>query len=163
MNHPQFKAAVVQAAPVFLDLDKTIDKTIALIEDAARNGAALIAFPETWLPGYPWFAWLDAPALWLPQYTQRYFDNSLEYGTPQAERISKAASDNNIVISMGLSERSGGSLYIAQWFIDSDGQTISQRRKLKPTHVERTIFGEGDGSDLAVWNTRLGRMGGLCC
>lgn len=163
MDHPQFKAAVVQAAPVFLNLDATIDKTVALIEDAARNGARLIAFPETWLPGYPWYAWLDAPALWLPRYTRRYFDNSLEYGTPQAERISKTARDNSIVVSMGLSERSGGSLYIAQWFIDSDGSTISQRRKLKPTHVERTIFGEGDGSDLAVSDTRLGRVGGLCC
>jgi aliphatic nitrilase len=163
MTHPKFKAAAVQAAPVFLDLDKTIDKSIALVEEAAGSGAEMIAFPETWLPGYPWYAWLNAPALWLPQYTQRYFDNSLEYGTPQAERISKAAKDNNIMVSMGLSERSGGSLYIGQWFIDSDGTTIAQRRKLKPTHVERTIFGEGDGSDLAVWETTLGRVGGLCC
>lgn len=163
MTHPKFKAAAVQAAPVFLDLDKTIDKSIALIEEAAGSGAEIIAFPETWLPGYPWHAWLDAPGLWLPQYSQRYFDNSLEYGTPQAERISKAAKDNNIMVSMGLSERSGGSLYIAQWFINSEGTTIAQRRKLKPTHVERTIFGEGDGSDLAVWETALGRVGGLCC
>ena len=163
MNHPQFRAAAVQAAPVFLDLDGTIDKSIALIEEAAGSGAKLIAFPETWLPGYPWYAWLDAPAMWLPKYAQRYFDNSLEYGTPQAERLSTAARDNNIMVSMGLSERSGGSLYIAQWFIDGDGRTISQRRKLKPTHVERTIYGEGDGSDLAVWDTRLGRVGGLCC
>lgn len=163
MNHPQFRAAAVQAAPVFLDLDKTIDKSIALIEEAAAQGAQLIAFPETWLPGYPWYTWLEAPALWVSKYAQRYFDNSLEYGTPQAARISKAAKDNNIMVSMGLSERSGGSLYIAQWFIDGDGRTISQRRKLKPTHVERTIYGEGDGSDLAVWDTKLGRIGGLCC
>jgi nitrilase len=163
MNHPQFRAAAVQAAPVFLDLDKTIDKSIALIQEAARNGAELIAFPETWLPGYPWYAWLDAPAVWLPKYAQRYFDNSLEYGTPQAERLSQAAKQHDIMVSIGLSERRGGSLYIAQWFIDSDGRTISQRRKLKPTHVERTIYGEGDGSDLGVWETRLGRLGGLCC
>lgn len=163
MKHPAFKAAAVQAAPVFLDLDKTIDKSIALIEEAARNGAKIIAFPETWLPGYPWYAWLDAPAMWMAQYSQRYFDNSLEYGTPEAERLSQAAKDNNIMVGMGLSERSGGSLYIAQWFIDADGTTIAQRRKLKPTHVERTIFGEGDGSDLDVWDTKLGRVGGLCC
>lgn len=163
MNHPKFKAAAVQASPVFLDLDKTIEKSISLIEEASRNGAEMIAFPETWLPGYPWYLWLDAPALWLQQYSQRYFDNSLEYGTPQADRIAKAAKDNNVLVSMGLSERSGGSLYIAQWFIDKDGKTIAQRRKLKPTHVERTVYGEGDGSDLAVWDTDLGRMGGLCC
>lgn len=162
-SHPTFKAAAVQAAPVFLDLKGTIDKSIGLIEEAARNGASFIAFPETWLPGYPWYAWLEAPALWMAKYSQRYFENSLEYGTPQAERIVRAARDNNIIVSMGLSERSGGSVYIAQWLIDSDGRTISQRRKLKPTHVERTIFGEGDGSDLTVWQTPLGRVGGLCC
>ena len=64
---------------------------------------------------------------------------------------------------MGLSERQAGSLYIAQWIIGSDGRTIARRRKLKPTHVERTVFGEGDGSDLSVYDTPLGRLGGLCC
>ncbi|MEV4953986.1 carbon-nitrogen hydrolase family protein [Paenarthrobacter nitroguajacolicus] len=163
MDHPKFKAAAIQAAPVFLDLEATIDKAVALIEEASINGAEVIAFPETWLPGYPWYAWLDAPAVWLAKFGQRYFDNSLEYGTPQAERVAQAAKDNNIMVGMGLSERSGSSLYIAQWIIGNDGKTIAQRRKLKPTHVERTIYGEGDGSDLSVWDTNLGRVGGLCC
>jgi nitrilase len=163
MEHPSFKAAAVQAAPVFLDLDATIDKSIALIQEAAANGASLIAFPEVWLPGYPWYAWLDAPAVWMAKFAQRYFDNSLEYGTPQADRLARAARDYNITVSMGLSERSGGSLYIAQWLIGPDGKTISQRRKLKPTFVERTIYGEGDGSDLDVRDTSLGRIGSLSC
>ncbi|MGO1543861.1 MAG: carbon-nitrogen hydrolase family protein [Gulosibacter sp.] len=163
MNHPKFKAAAVQAAPEFLDLDGSIDKAISLIEDAAKEGASLIGFPEVWLPGYPWYAWLEAPALWMGKYAQRYFDNSLEYGTAQADRIAAAAKEHNIMVSMGLSERSGGSLYIAQWLINHDGRTIVQRRKLKPTHVERTIYGEGDGSHLIVSDTDLGRMGGLCC
>lgn len=163
MGNVAFTVAAVQSAPVFLDLEKTIDKSIALIEEAARHGASLVAFPEVWLPGYPWYAWLEAPALWMSKYSQRYFENSLEYGTDQADRLARAARDNNIMVSMGLSERSGGSLYIAQWLIDSDGHTISQRRKLKPTHVERTIYGEGDGSDLSVLDTRLGRVGSLCC
>ena len=60
--HQKYKVAVVQAAPVFLDLDATIDKTIALIEEAAAQGAKLIAFPETFIPGYPWQIWLGAPA-----------------------------------------------------------------------------------------------------
>jgi len=163
MDHPKFKAAAIQAAPIFLNLDATIDKATALIEEASSNGAEVIAFPETWLPGYPWYAWLDAPALWLAKFGQRYFDNSLEYGTPQAARLAQAAKDNNIMVGMGLSERSGSSLYIAQWIIGNDGKTIAQRRKLKPTHVERTIYGEGDGGDLSVWDTKLGRVGGLCC
>ena len=146
-THPKFRAAAVQAAPVFLDLDAGIDKALTLIEEAAKHGAKLIAFPETWLPGYPWFIWLDSPA-WGMQFIQRYHDNSLVYGSPQAERLSKAAKDNAIMVVMGLSEKAGGSLYMGQWIIDAEGRTVATRRKLKPTHVERTIYGEGDGSDL---------------
>jgi nitrilase len=162
IQHPQFRAAAVQAAPAFLDLDAGVDKAIALIAEAAANGAKLIGFPETWLPGYPWFIWLDSPA-WGLQFFQRYHDNSLQYGTPQADRLAAAAREHEITVVMGLSERQGGSLYIAQWMIGPDGETIAQRRKLKPTHVERTVYGEGDGSDLTVYDTPLGRLGGLCC
>ncbi|HSW08565.1 carbon-nitrogen hydrolase family protein [Aquabacterium sp.] len=161
-SHPKFRAAAVQAAPVFLDLDGSIDKAITLIEEAAAQGAKLIAFPETWLPGYPWFIWLDSPA-WGMQFIQRYHDNSLVYGSAPAERLAKAAKDNAIMVVMGLSEKAGGSLYMGQWIIDAEGRTVAARRKLKPTHVERTIYGEGDGSDLTVYGTALGRVGALCC
>jgi nitrilase len=162
IQHPRFTAAAVQAAPAFLDLDAGVDKAIALIAEAAANGASLIAFPETRLPGYPWFIWLDSPA-WGLQFFQRYHDNSLVYGSPQAEKLAAAARQHEITVVMGLSERKAGSLYIAQWMIGPDGETIARRRKLKPTHVERTVFGEGDGSDLSVYDTPLGRLGGLCC
>ncbi|HEY4419602.1 MAG TPA: carbon-nitrogen hydrolase family protein [Pseudonocardia sp.] len=162
IEHPRFRAAAVQAAPAFLDLDAGVDNAVSLIGEAAANGAQLIGFPETWLPGYPWFIWLDSPA-WGLQFFQRYHDNSLAYGTPQAERLAAAAREHGITVVMGLSERQGGSLYIAQWMIGPDGETIAKRRKLKPTHVERTVFGEGDGSDLSVYDTALGRLGGLCC
>ena len=162
VTHPKFRAAAVQAAPVFLDLDASIDKAVGLIAEAAAQGAKLVAFPETWLPGYPWFIWLDSPA-WGMQFIQRYHDHSLVYGTAQAERIAQAAKDHSIMVVMGHSEKAGGSLYMGQWIIDADGRTVAQRRKLKPTHVERTVFGEGDGSDLAVHDTALGRVGALCC
>lgn len=162
IQHPKYRVAAVQAAPVFLDLDASIDKAIGLIAEAAGKGARLIAFPETWLPGYPWFIWLDSPA-WGMQFIQRYHDNSLVYGSPQADRIAKAARDNSIMVVMGHSERQGGSLYIGQWIIDAEGRTVAQRRKLKPTHVERAVFGDGDGSDLSVHDTALGRIGALCC
>jgi nitrilase len=162
VSHPKFRAAAVQAAPVFLDLDASVDKAIRLIAEAAGNGAKLIAFPETFLPGYPFFIWLDSPA-WGMQFIQRYHDNSLVYGSAQADRLAQAAKDNAIVVVMGHSEKQGGSLYMGQWIIGADGETIAQRRKLKPTHVERTVFGEGDGSDLAVHDTPLGRVGALCC
>ena len=162
VSHPKFRAAAIQAAPVFLDLDASIDKAIGLIAEAAGQGAKLIAFPETFLPGYPWFIWLDSPA-WGMQFIQRYHDNSLVYGSAQADRLAQAAKDNAITVVMGHSEKQGGSLYMGQWIIGADGETIAQRRKLKPTHVERTVFGEGDGSDLAVHDTPLGRVGALCC
>ncbi len=162
MTHPKFHAAAVQAAPVCLDLDAAIEKAIGLIAEAAGQGAQLIAFPETWLPGYPWFIWVDSPA-WGMQFIQRYHDNSLIYGSPQAERLTQAAKDHRITIAMGHSEKPQGSLYMGQWIIGADGETVATRRKLKPTHVERTVFGEGDGSDLSVYETPLGRIGALCC
>lgn len=162
VTHPTFRAAAVQAAPAFLDLDAGIEKSVALIAEAARNGAELVAFPETYLPGYPWYIWLDSPA-WALQFTQRYFDNSLEYGTSQADALAAAAREHGVTVAMGLSERSGGSLYMGQWLIGPDGSTIARRRKLKPTFIERTVYGEGDGSDLAVHDTPLGRVGALCC
>jgi len=164
LTHPKYKVAVVQAAPAFLDLDAGIDKTIGFIKEAAAAGAKLIAFPETWLPGYPWHIWLGSPAWAIMRgFVSRYFDNSLSYDSLGADRLRDAARDNGITVVLGLSERDGGSLYIAQWIIGPDGETIAQRRKLKPTHVERTVYGEGDGSGLAVHETELGRIGALCC
>lgn len=157
-----FKAAAVQAAPAWLDLDATTDKTIALIGEAARNGADLVAFPETWIPGYPYHAWLGSQA-WAMQYVRAYAENSLAVDSPQAARIREAAARHGVHVVLGYSERAGGSLYMGQMLIDRAGGLVAARRKLKPTHVERTIFGEGDGSDLAVHALDIGRVGALCC
>jgi aliphatic nitrilase len=161
-THPKLRVAAVQAAPAFLDLDGTIDKTIALMKDAARQGVKLIAFPETWIPGYPWWIWLSSPAMGM-QFVQRYSDNSLVVGSAEFNRLSQAARELGIWVSTGFSERAGGSLYIAQALFDDQGRVVKTRRKLKPTHVERTVFGEGDGSDLAVMETAIGNVGMLCC
>jgi nitrilase len=162
IQHPNVRVAVVQAAPAFLDLDATIEKCIRLIREAAAGGARLIAFPETFIPGYPWFAWLDAPA-WGMRFLQRYHDNSLALDSGEYRRIGAAAREAGIWVALGFSERHGGSLYMGQSLIDDEGRTVLSRRKLKPTHVERTIFGEGAGSDLIVVGTPLGRIGALCC
>jgi nitrilase len=160
--HPKLRVAAVQAAPVFLDIDGTIDKTIQLMTEAAAQGVKLIAFPETWIPGYPWWIWLSAPAMGM-QYVQRYHDNSIALDSPEFARLCEAARKLNIYLSIGHSERAGGSLYMGQALIDDQGKVIKARRKLKPTHVERTVFGEGDGSDLAVMETPVGNVGMLCC
>jgi nitrilase len=165
LMHPKYKVAVVQAAPVWLDLDATVDKTVALIEQAAGQGARLIAFPEAWLPGYPWHIWMGAPAWQIGRgFVQRYFDNSFSYDSPQADKLRQAVRKAGLTAVVGLSERDGGSLYLGQWLVGPDGETIARRRKLRPTHVERTVYGEGDGSDLAVHDLgELGRVGALCC
>ncbi len=162
--HPKYKVAAVQAAPAFLDLEGSVEKAIGFIDEAGAAGARLIAFPETWIPGYPWWIWLGAPAWAIMRgFVSRYFDNSLTYDSPEAERLRAAAKRNKMFVVLGLSERDGGSLYIGQWIIGPDGETVAKRRKLKPTHAERTVFGEGDGSHLAVHDVDVGRLGALCC
>ena len=165
ITHQKYKVACVQAAPRWLDLDGSVDKAIALIEEAAANGARLIAFPETFIPGYPWYIWMGSPAWTVGRgFVQRYFDNSLSYASPQAERLRVAVQRAGITAVVGLSERDGGSLYIAQWIIGPEGETVAKRRKLRPTHGERTVFGDGDGSHIAVHDRAdVGRLGALCC
>lgn len=158
----KFTAAAIQATPVYLDLEGTVDKTVSLIAEAAGDGAKLVVFPETWIPGYPYWAWLGPPA-WGMQWVQRYFENSLELGTPAEERIADAAREHQIHVVLGMSERAGGSLYMGQLLLDDQGERIAARRKLKPTYIERIVFGEGGGADLAVHDTDLGRLGALCC
>ena len=156
------KAAAVQAAPIFMDLAASVEKAVGLIGRASREGCDLIAFGEAWLPGYPFQIWLGAPA-WSMQFTQAYFDNSMELGDTAYRRLAQAARDNRIAVSMGYSERKGGSLFLGQCLIGADGELVFARRKLKPTHVERTVYGEGYGEDLTVAATPLGNIGALCC
>ena len=158
----QIRVAAVQAEPVWLDLDATVDKTIAIMKEAAADGVELIAFPETWIPGYPQFLWTVTPPEQMP-YVGRYHENSLSVDSPQMMKIREAARDNKIAVVMGYSERAYGTLYMAQTAIGSAGQVLLHRRKLKPTHVERTLFGEGDGSDIKVVDTEFGRLGALNC
>lgn len=160
--HPKFKAAAVQAAPAFLDLDASVEKACALIADAAKQGAELIVFPETWIPGYPWWIWLGSPAWGIPFFA-RYHDNSMSVGDEYCYKLADTAKANDIHVVMGFSERDAGSLYISQLFIDRSGEILGSRRKLKPTHVERTVFGEGDGSHFQVYELDVGKVGGLCC
>ncbi|WP_443193040.1 carbon-nitrogen hydrolase family protein [Novosphingobium sp. KACC 22771] len=157
-----FKAAAVQAAPEFLDLAGTVDKTIALIEQAAQQDVKLLAFPEAWLPGYPFWSWLGSQA-WGMQFVGRYHANSIERDGPEMEAIAAAAARAGMTVVLGTSERDHGSLYLGQTIIAGDGSILAHRRKLRPTHVERSVFGDGDGSDLRVHATELGRLGALCC
>lgn len=158
----RFKAACVQAAPVYMDLEGSVSKAVRLIAEAATNGARLVAFPETWIPGYPWFVWLAAPA-WGLQFIPQYHGNSMAVDSSEMRVLCEAARDNGIYALIGFSEKAGGSRYMAQALIGPDGRLLYTRRKLKPTHVERSVFGDGDGSDFCVAETPLGNIGSLNC
>ena len=156
------KVAAVQAAPALLDIDKAVEKTIAYMDEAGSKGVQLIVFPETWISGYPWWIWVSIPAQTIHK-SGEYYANSIEAGSDYDLALAAAAKRNNLHAIIGVSEKSGGSLYMGQWHYGPDGNVISRRRKLKPTHTERAVFGEGDGSDIIVNKTDLGNIGALCC
>lgn len=162
MSPAPFLAAAVQAAPAYLDLGGTIDKTIRLIAQAAGEGARLIAFPECWCPGYPWWIWLDGPAPGM-RFALPYFRNALHRDSAEMRAVCEAAAAHGIFVVLGYAEIEGGSLYMAQSIIGDDGRVLAHRRKLKPARMERAVFGQGDGSDLAVVDSPLGRIGAMCC
>lgn len=159
----KFRAATVQAEPVWFDAAATVEKSIGLIKEAASNDAQIIAFPEVFIPGYPYHIWLDSPFAGMGKFAVRYHEQSLPIDSPLIVRLRDAARANKISVVMGFSERDGGTLYMSQIIINEQGNIVAHRRKLKPTHVERTVFGEGDGSDIAVYDMAVGRVGALNC
>jgi len=159
----KFRAATVQAEPVWFDAAATVEKSIGLIKEAASNDARIIAFPEVFIPGYPYHIWLDSPFAGMGKFAVRYHEQSLPIDSPLIVRLRDAARANKISVVMGFSERDGGTLYMSQIIINEQGNIVAHRRKLKPTHVERTVFGEGDGSDIAVYDMAIGRVGALNC
>lgn len=156
------RVAIAQSEPHLNNLEAGIDRTLELMDEAATAGAQLIAFPELWLPGYPSFLW-QGDARHMMSFTRDYVANSLRLGSEQHRRIERHARVRGLFVMLGYSELDGSSLYIGQMLIDPSGITQMTRRKLKATAVERTLFGEGDGSDLVVTETEIGRVGGLSC
>src|SRR4051794_17579860 len=121
------RVAAVQAEPVWLDIEGTTVKTIDLIEEAAAGGADLVAFPETWIPGYPVFLW-SHPVYQQMDFVARYYANSPTIDGEHLRRIRKAARDNSVTVVLGFSEKLHGSLYMAQAAIGPDGNIMLHRR-----------------------------------
>jgi nitrilase len=163
------RVAAVQAAPVFLDREATVEKAVGLIAEAAGGGAALVAFPETWIPGYP--AWIFGAAGWDDTAQKRVFGrlnaNAVEVPGPAVDALCHAAKKAKTVVAMGMTERDGrasrGTLYNSILYISNRGEVLGVHRKLMPTHAERIVWGQGDGSTLHVFETPVGRVGGLAC
>lgn len=165
MKYPEFKACAAHAAPVFLDARSTVEKACALIAEAARAGAQLIAFPESFVPGFPMWAAVQAP-IKNHEYFKRLAANSVEVPGPEVAQLCAAAADNEIVVSIGISERSPvsvGCLWNTNLLIGADGVLLNHHRKLVPTFYEKLIWANGDGDGLRVCDTRLGKLGMLIC
>ena len=161
-KYSKFKVAAVQAAPVYLDLEKTVDKVVKFIDEAGQNGAKLVAFPEGFIPGYPFFAFLQGPEYAKQFYVQLY-KNAVKIPSYSVQRISEAARRNRIHVCASMSELDGGSLYLTQLWFNSNGDIIGKHRKMRVTSGERLVWGDGDASMMQVHETEIGNLGGLMC
>src|SRR5580765_801360 len=167
-GHPAIKVAIVQAAPVFFDREATIDKACAKIAEAAGQGAQIIVFSEAWVSGYPYWGegWESRVGDWM-DVRGRFYDSTLLIDSEDTARLCAAAAKANAVVAIGCNEMDPRpavhTIYNTLLFIDNRGQVLGRRRKLMPTFVERAVWGCGDGSDLQVYETDYGRIGGLIC
>lgn len=160
---PIIKAAAAQIAPVYMDRDGTVNKICQTIQEAADNGAQLVVFPETIIPGYPYWAMVKDPSSSLKFFHRELSLQAIDMGGPEIGRLCRAAQNAHCFAVIGVNEKDGGTLYNTQVFIDSKGSIIGKRRKLMPTSHERMVWGWGDGTDLNVWKTSIGVLGGLIC
>lgn len=160
-----FKAAAIQAAPVFLDTDATVDKACDLIEEAALEGATLIAFPEVFIPGYPYWNWIMTPPEGSPWF-EKLCKCAIEIPGPEIEKIAQQAARFKANVVIGVNERSSvgvGTLYNTIVIISDEGEIIGKHRKLVPTWAEKLTWAPGDGSQLKVHKTSVGPLGALAC
>ena len=163
---PRYKVAAIQASPVFLDKEATVEKAWRLTEEAASHGATLVVFPETWVPGFP--TWSNADSRWdyspAKKVYSRLYKNSVDIPGPVTERLGEVAKKTGVFLVIGVNERiQSGTLYNTIIFIDKNGQFLGKHRKLVPTYQERMIWAHGDASTLQVFDTEIGRLGGLAC
>jgi nitrilase len=154
--------AAVQASPVFLDREATIDKVGRLAKEAAANDAHLVVFPEAFVPTYPDWVWRTTP--WADGgWYRRFADQSVDVPGPACDAIGAIAREHAVYLAIGVNERDGGTIYNTLLYFDPDGALAAKHRKLMPTGGERLVWGQGDGSTLAVIDTDFGRLGGLIC
>lgn len=170
-NNQKVRIAVVQAASVIMDSEACLKKALKLTEEAAKTGAQIVVFPESFIPAYPRglsFGYVvgrrteEGRKDWL-----RYYENSVAIPGPITDKLGEAAKKYGIYLTIGVTEKDSQelhcSLFCTNIFFGPDGRILGIHRKLKPTGSERIIWGEGDGSTLTVLDTPYGKMGALMC
>ncbi len=159
------KIAAVQDWPKYLDLRGTLEKMNTLMEEAADNGCQLIAFPEAYIPGYPYWVWLERPCVGQKLFPLLY-RNSVRIPGPAVTELSRMARNFRLVMVVGANEIEpdcSGTIYNTNLIFNSDGALLGAHRKLVPTYAEKLVWGNGDGSGYTVHETAVGRLGTLAC
>jgi nitrilase len=163
----RFKVAVVQAAPVVFDRERTLKKVHVLAADAARQGARLVVFPEAFVSAYPrgmdFGAVVGSRTDRGREQFRRYWGSSVDVPGPAVEALRKTAKACRIYLVIGVIERDRGTLYCTVLFFAPDGAYLGKHRKIMPTASERLVWGFGDGSTMPVFDTPLGKIGAVIC
>ncbi len=154
--------AAAQIRPVLFSLEGSVARVLEAMAEAAAAGVELIVFPETFLPYYPYFSFVEPPVL-MGRSHLRLYEEAVVMGGEALQRIAAAARELRLHVLLGINEREGGSLYNTQLLYDDQGTLLLKRRKITPTYHERMVWGQGDGAGLKVVPTRLGRIGSLAC
>lgn len=163
--YPKLRVATVQAAPVFLDRDATIDKMEVFVKQAKANGVDLIVFPESFIPTYPVWCLIMAP-IDQHKFFTRLFDNSVAVPSPAFRKIGEIARNNKIFLSVGVTEKASysmGAMWNTNLLFDREGKLLNKHRKIVPTWAEKLVWSFGDGSTLKVSDTEIGKIGALIC
>ena len=156
------RAAAVQLRPKLYSREGTVEQVVAKIDELATRGVQFATFPETVVPYYPYFSFVQRPFEMLAEQT-RLMGQAVTVPSAATQAIGDAARRAEIVVSIGVNERDGGSLFNTQLLFDADGTLIQRRRKITPTYHERIIWGQGDGSGLRAVDSAVGRVGQLAC
>lgn len=158
------KAAAVQLSPVLYSREGTIDKVVDKIHELGRHGVQFATFPETVVPYYPYFSFVQPPYRIIPGgESLKLLEQAVTVPSAATDAIGDACKEVGMVVSIGVNERDGGTLYNTQLLFDADGALIQRRRKISPTYHERMIWGQGDGTGLCAVDSRVGRIGQLAC
>lgn len=155
--------AAVQWSPEVFDPKAAVEKAASAIGEAAAQGAQLAVFPECWLQGYPYWSGLAPSSDCYQYYRKLSFETSITRDDPVLQVVYDAARSHRCAVVLGFQERCGGTLYCSLLYISAEGERLNCQRKLVPTQAERLVWGCGDGSDIDVYNTEVGRLGGLSC
>jgi nitrilase len=156
------KAAAVQISPVLYSREGTVAKVVQKILDLGEQGVQFAVFPETVVPYYPYFSYVQSP-LAMEKEHLKLLEQSVTVPSAATDAIGAAAKEAGMVVSIGVNERDGSTLYNTQLLFDADGTLIQRRRKISPTYHERMIWGMGDGSGLQTVDSAVGRIGQLAC